>query len=213
MIPRLRMWRRRLPLLAAASVFAAGNLALFLGYRSSTQTRRAGLEARRDDLRRSVDAREGEATRLTAQRERLSGVSSAIEEFYGRRIGTERETLAPVVAEVHAILKEAGVSAPQISYTTTPAQKLPLVQMRIAFSVRCDYPRFKQLLRAFEGSRRWIVVRDVSINRDNERPGSVQVQIDLVTYFSEREGAPGSPEKPEKAGKADKGAVPARKTG
>ncbi len=188
-------WRRRLPLVAAAVLFAAGNLAVFLAYRSSTETRRAGLEARRDDLKRTVEAQEADSARVTGQRARLGGVSEAMETFYGKRIGSERTTLAPVVDEVHSILKEAGVSAPQIAYATTPMLKLPIVQMRITFAVHCDYPRFKRLLRAFETSKAWLVVRDISIARDSGQPGQVQVQIELVTYFADRE-EPGAPMKP-----------------
>jgi hypothetical protein len=185
---------RQLAILLAAVLFAGGNLAFFLAYRTGSQTRRATLEARRDDLRRSVEAGEAEASRVTGQKGRLGDVSAAIDEFYGHRIGTERETLAPVVAEIHSILKETGVAAPQISYTTAAVQKLPLVQMRITFTVRCDYNRFKQLLRTFEVDPKWIAVRDVAISRDNDRPGSVQVQLDLVTYFSEGNGSSGHPE-------------------
>ncbi len=57
------------------------------------------------------------------------------------------------------------------------------------FTIRCDYSRFKQLLRAFEASPKWIAVRGIGIARDNDRPGSVQVQMSLVTYFAE----PGEP--------------------
>jgi len=199
---------RKIPLIAAALLFAGGNFAFFLAYRSGTHTRRAALEARRDELKRTVEAGEAEAARVSAQKDRLGGVSAAMEEFYGRRIGTEREGLAPVVDEIHAILRDNGVAAPQISYTTAPLPKLPLLQMRIAFTVRSDYARFKQLLRAFEASRRWIVVKDVAINRDPERPGSVQVQLNLVTYFSEDAATPGQP-----ADGAGKGALAARRAG
>ena len=187
-------WRRRLPLLAAAALFAVGNLVFFLSYRSTFHDRRIGLEARRDDLKRSVESREAEAARLAGQRERLNGVSTAIEEFYGKRIGPQRESLAAIVAEVHNVLQGAGVSTAQISYTTTGMQKLPLTQMRIVFSVRCDYARFKRLLRAFETDKRWIAVRSVSINRD-EQPGSVQVQLELATYFRDADAPPSTPEK------------------
>ena len=213
---KLALWRRRLPLVAAAVLFAGGNLGVFLTYRSSTQTRRAALEARRDEMKRAVEAQEAEATRLTGQRERLGGVSAAMEAFYGKRIGRERETLAPVVAEVHAILKEAGITTSQISYSTAPVAKLPLVQMRIGFGVHCDYPRFKKLLRGFEASRAWLVVRDISISRDSAQPGQVQVQVELVTYFAERGDTP-APEKPAPGKAADgiqgKGAAPARRVG
>jgi Tfp pilus assembly protein PilO len=207
---QIALWRR-LPLVLAAVLFASGNLGVFLTYRSSTQARRAALEARRDDLKRAVEAEEAEVARLTGQRERLGGVSAAMEVFYGKRIGRERETLAPVVAEVHAILKEAGVAAPQISFATAAVPKLPLLQMRVAFGVLCDYARFKRLLRGFEASRAWLVVRDISISRDSSQPGQVQVQIELVTYFAEP-GDAQTPANPTPSVKA-RGAVPARRVG
>ena len=212
----LGVWGRRLPLVAAAVLFAGANLGVFLAYRSSTQTRRAALEARRDELKGAVEKQEADAAHVAGQRERLGGVSAAMETFYNKRIGRERETLAPVVEEVHAILKEAGVAAPQISYQTSPVLKLPLVQMRVSFGVHCDYPRFKRLLHAFETSKAWLVVRDISISRDSGQPGQVQVQVELVTYFAERDEAP-APEKPA-PGKASAGArakapAPTRRTG
>src|SRR6185369_3932709 len=95
-------WRRQLPALAGALVFAAANLVFFVVYGSGADTRRAALESRRESLAKTVAAAEKEANRLTAQKERLSGVSEAMEEFYGRRIGTQRETLAGVVEDLHA---------------------------------------------------------------------------------------------------------------
>jgi len=188
------LWRRQLMLLAAAAVFAGGNLVFFLTYRSGWQTRRESLEARRNEMRQAAHAKETEAEKLVAQRERLSGVSSAIDEFYGHRIGPERETLATIVAELHGVLKDVGVTVPSISYGTAAVAKLPLMQMKMTFSVKSDYPRFKRLLRAFETNKRWIAVRSIAITRDNEQPGSVTVQIELVTYFAEPEAGRASEE-------------------
>lgn len=199
MKPLQELWRRQLPLLAAAALFAGGNLAFFLTYRSGWQTRREALEARRDELRRSAQVREKEAEKLVSQRDRLSGVSDAIEEFYGHRIGPERDTLAGIVGEVHAVLKTVGVSTPQISYTTQAVAKLPLTSMKISFSAKCDYTRFKRLLRAFEVDRRWIAVRGISITRDPEGPGAVTVQLELATYFAEPEGKAGDSGEPPRA--------------
>ena len=204
-LPNVR--ERRLLLFVLALLFAGANLAFFLTYRSSFEDRRAALERRREDLKHAVETAEAEAARVSGQKERLGGVSAAIEEFYGHRVGSERETLAPVVAELHDILKENGVNTTQITYTTAADKKLPLSQMRIVFTVRCDYGRFKQLLHAFETSRHWIAVRDIAINRDPERPGSVQVQIGLLTYFTEGE-APAEP-----AESAARMAAPSRRAG
>jgi hypothetical protein len=205
---QMSMWRRRLPIVAAAGLFAVANLGVFLAYRTSTNTRRQALETRREDLKRAVAAGEAEAAKVSVQKDRLGGVSAAMDEFYGHRIGTEKETLAAIVAELHRILKETNVSVPQISYGVSAVPKLPLIQMRVGFSVKCDYARFKKLLHGFESSRSWLVVRDVSISRDAE-PGSVQVQLDLITYFADSDLAPGKP----KTDAGARGVVPARKVG
>jgi Tfp pilus assembly protein PilO len=206
-------WNRRLPLALAALVFAAANLVTFLGYRSSTSDRRAALEARRDDLARTVASREAEAERLAQQKERLSGVSEAIEEFYGRRIGTQDETLAALVADLHASLEEAGIETTQISYATASVPKLPLTRMRVTFPVRSDYGRFKRLLKIFETGKRWIAVESVSIQRDTEQPGAVSVQLGLATYFADREStSPDAKSPAPPSGTPARGAVPAARS-
>jgi len=171
-------------LLALSVLFAAGNLAFFLWYRSTTQDRERALEARRAQLAKDVESAQNEAARLSGQRERMSQVSSAISEFYDRRVGARRETLAPVVQEIHTVLRRVGVNPAQISYAMAPVADLPLTEMKIGFSFRNDYAKFKQLLEAFESDRKWIVVRDVILSRDTDFPGGVQVHVDLSTYFS-----------------------------
>ena len=210
----LPRWNRRLPLALGALVFAAANLLFFLAYRSSTNERAAALEGRRDELARTVASREAEAEKLAGQKDRLVGVSEAMEEFYEHRVGTQDETLAALVADLHAIIEEAGVEANQISYATAPVLKLPLTRMRVAFAVKCDYGRFKKLLRIFEQSKRWIAVDSISIRRDTEQPGSVYVQLGLVTYFAEPDENPASPPGAKSpappSGAPARGAVPAR---
>jgi hypothetical protein len=187
---RENAWRRRAGLLVVAALFLVANLAFLLGSRSIRAARRQALEDRRATLTSQVAAREAEAKKLIGARDRLAQVSSAIGEFYGRRVGTRRQTLAPVVEEVHAVMRKAGVAPSSISYSTAPLKSLALSQMLIGFSFQSDYARFKRLLAAFEANPRWIVVREVSLSRDSETVGEVQVRLVLGTYFSNEERPP-----------------------
>jgi Tfp pilus assembly protein PilO len=187
--PRIRV--RRAGWLAAAGILLAANVGFFLWYRGTARDRKTALESRRASLEREVQTKEAEAKKLAEDRRRLSEVRSALDEFYGHRIGGQRETLANVVDEVHTILRKGGVSPGQIGYSTGKVENPPLRQMVINFSFRGDYARFKQLLDAFQASRKWIAIRDIGLSRDSETPGSVQVRVALVTYFlSEEEPAP-----------------------
>jgi Tfp pilus assembly protein PilO len=175
---------RRAAILLFAGIFLVANAAFWLWYRSTTNDRRVATEARRAALARDVEAKEKEAAGLVAQRERLSQVSDAIDEFYGKRVGSSRETLAPIVLELHTILAKAGISPVSVVYSTKPLVNLPLSEMTIIFAFRNDYNQLKQLLVAIESERRWLVVRDISLNRDHELPGAVQVRMTLATYFT-----------------------------
>ncbi|HEY6065335.1 MAG TPA: hypothetical protein VIY96_04215 [Thermoanaerobaculia bacterium] len=181
---RENIWKRRAGLLVVAGLFLLANLAFLLGSRSIRAARKEALESRRASLTSEVSAREAEAKKLSDERDRLAQVASVIDEFYGRRVGTRRATLAPIVEEIHAVMKKSGVSPRSIGYSTSPVKTLPLSQMEIAFGFQSDYARFKRLLAAFEGNPRWIVVREVSLSRDADTLGEVQVRLALATYFS-----------------------------
>ncbi|HEX7252189.1 MAG TPA: hypothetical protein VF376_04840 [Thermoanaerobaculia bacterium] len=181
------VWARRGTLLAVSGLLLAGNLAFFLWYRSTMRQRQVALESRRAALAKDVEATEAEAAHLGRQRGHLLQVSEALDEFYGQRVGPQRETLAPRIDELHAILRRVGISPSDIRYLSTPVKDLPLSEMKISFSFHNDYDQFKKLLAAFESSKQWIAVRQVALSRDQEAAGSVQVRMELSTYFLEQE--------------------------
>ena len=181
----LAVWRRRAGLLAAAGVFLVANAAFFVWYRGTAQSRQEGLEARRTALAAEAATAEREAARLDGQSRRLSQVSAAIGDFYGKRIGTQRATLAPVIDEIHATLKRVGIAPAQIAYTVAPLKGLPLSEMSAGFSFAADYNKFKRLLEAFETGSRWIVVREIALQGNPETPGSITARVTVATYFSE----------------------------
>ena len=187
---RSGVWARRAAWLVAAGVLLAANAGFFFWYRGTARDRREALESRRAALEKDVEAKEAEARKLAGDRKRLSEVRAALDEFYGHRIGAQRETLAAVVDEIHTILRKGGVSPAQISYASAQGEQGSLVPMKVAFSFKGDYARFKQLLDAFQTSRKWISVQDVALARDADTPGSVQVRVGLVTYFLAEEEQP-----------------------
>ena len=186
---RASIWRQRAGLLVVAALFLIANVGLLIGARSITSARRAALEEQRAALTHEVTAREAEAAKLEGERSRLARVSTVIDEFYGRRVGSRRATLAPIVEEIHAVMLRSGVSPTTISYGTSALRNVPLSEMVISFNFNSDYARFKRLLAAFESNRRWIVVRDVSLSRA-ETAGEVQVNMQLATYFADEDKIP-----------------------
>lgn len=187
------VWRRRAWIVGLACAFLLSNLGFFLWYRSTARQRARGLEVERAALAASTAAKEQEAARLTGQRDRIALVSQAIREFYGKRVGRRREALAPLVDEMHAIFRRTGVFPLQISYSTAPVESLSLTEMLVSFGYATDYPTFKKLLAAIEADPHWIVVRQISVNRDPSTPSAVQLHMVLSTYFSGADDGPAPP--------------------
>jgi hypothetical protein len=169
--------------LVVSGLLLAGNLAFFFWYRSTARQREQALEARRVGLERDVAAVEVESARVARQREHVSQVSAALSEFYGKRVGSGRETLAPLVDELHTILRHVGVAPAQISYTTETLKDLSLTELRMSFSFKNDYARLKQLIAALETSRRWLIIRGIGISRDTEASANVLVQMQVSAFF------------------------------
>lgn len=179
-----RIWLRRAGLLAAAAILLAGNLAFFLWYRGTARERKASLEGRRAALEREVQTKEADAKKLAADQARLSEVRSAIDRFYSHSVGSREDTLAGIVDELHAILKRVGVSPGEIAYAVGKVPNPPISRMIVSFGFRGDYAKFKNLLDVIHSDRKWIAVREIALNRDQDTPGSVQGRLSLVTYFS-----------------------------
>jgi Tfp pilus assembly protein PilO len=182
-----RIWAKRAGLLAAAGLLLAGNLGFFVWYRGTARDRREALEMRRAALEREVHTKEQEARKLSDDRKRLTEVRSALDKFYSHSVGLRRETLAGFVDELHTTLKRVGVSPSEISYSTSVVQDPPISQMLVSFGFKGDYGKLKELLDALQTNRKWIAVRDISLNRDADVPGAVQVRLSMVTYFSGEE--------------------------
>ena len=182
-----RIWAKRAGLLAVAGLLLLANLGFFVWYRGTARDRREALEQRRSALEKQLQTKEQEAKKVAADVERLSEVRLALDKFYGQSVGVSREALAGFVDELHTILKRVGVSPAQIGYTTNPLKDPPISQMLIAFNFKGDYGKFKRLLEAVQTDRKWMAIREIGLNRDEEVPGGVLVHMSLVTYFSAEE--------------------------
>lgn len=177
------VWSRRIVGLVASGLLLVANLTFFFWYRSTARQREQSLEASRAALQREVEAAETESARLVRQREHLSQVSGALSEFYGKRVGSGRDSLAPLVDELHSTLRRVGVAPAQISYASVPLKDLSLTELKMSFNFKNDYARLKQFVAALETSRRWLVIRNIGVTRDTESPGSVSVQMQVSAFF------------------------------
>jgi Tfp pilus assembly protein PilO len=181
--PDLTPWRERAWIVVPALAFFLLNCVFFVAGRT--------IDARRSEAldRELASARERRASAQTAREDaerqsgRVEGIERAIDEFYGKRLGTLNETMAAMVDEIHQVCRKSGVRPGQISYGINGRSGSPLTAMTISFSVTGDYDTLRRLLKSFEDDPRWFVVRTIQVVRKPESVGSTEISLTAVTYF------------------------------
>ena len=175
-------FRDRRVLFVILLVAIAGNVAVLLSYRTFYDERlralvaeKASLEKRRDEARRRTESAEASERRLFETQEALTA-------FFSETLGKREERIAPLIEEIYATTRAAGLRPDAIAYTSTDEPGTDSLTM--TFSVSGPYADVKRLLAGLERSRRFLVVEQVGLSGGSETdPDLVSISIILTNYF------------------------------
>jgi Tfp pilus assembly protein PilO len=160
----------------------AANVAALVSYRTFYDDRlqalvseKASLEKRRDDTRRRAEAAEAQERKLFETQESLNA-------FFSETLGKRKERIAPLLEEIYATTRAAGLRPDAISYASTDEPGTDSLTM--TFSVAGPYGDVKRLLSGLERSKRFLVVEQVGLSGGGETdPDGVRISITVTNYF------------------------------
>jgi Tfp pilus assembly protein PilO len=175
-------FRDRRVLFVVLLVAIACNAAVLLSYRTFYDDRlralvseRASLEKKRDESRRRTENAEAKERRLFETQEALTA-------FFSETLGKREERIAPLIEEIYATTRSAGLRPDAISYTSTDEPGTDSLTM--TFSVSGPYGDVKRLLSGLERSKRFLVVEQVALSGGSETdPDVVNISITVTNYF------------------------------
>jgi len=194
-------WYGRLRVLAALLALVLANVAVLISYRGFADTRVAALEAERKELEAKRDAERQSLARLDESIKRLEALQQGLERFYTVTLGNRKDRLAPLIDEIHAITKKAGLAPDTIGYSEQQGAGGGTIHLN--FRVTGTYPEIKKLLATFESSARFLVVDAITIGIDASGSDLLTIGFSLSHYF--RESGPlgrGAPEAAARRGAA-----------
>lgn len=174
-------WRARLPFLVVLVVLLAANTVVLVGYRFYYEERFQGLRKEEETLRTRRDAARTALERARATQERVSSVQKAVDAFFSETIGTRESRLAPVLEEVYALTRKAGLRPSSISYGIGAEPGIDV--LRMTFQVSGRYADVKRLLGSFETSTQFFVVENVSVSLDPAQPDILGVSLVVGRFF------------------------------
>ncbi len=175
-------FRDRRVLFALLLVVIAGNVAVLLSYRTFYDERlralvaeKASLEKRRDEARRRTES-------VEASERRLFETQEALNAFFSETLGKREERIAPLIEEIYATTRAAGLRPDAIAYTSTDEPGTDSLTM--TFGVVGPYGDVKRLLSGLERSKRFLVVEQVALTGGSETdPDLVRITMTLTNYF------------------------------
>ncbi len=175
-------FRDRRVLFVVLLVVLAANAAVLLSYRTFYDERlqalvseQAALRTRRDEARRRTQDAEASERKLFETQEALNA-------FFSETLGKREDRIAPLIEEIYATTRAAGLRPDAISYTSTDAPGTDSLTM--TFAVAGPYADFKRLLAGLERSKRFLVVEQVGLSGGSaDDPDLVNVSITVTNYF------------------------------
>ena len=175
-------FRDRKVLFVVLLVLLAADVAVLVSYRTFYDVRLRALVAeqealsnRRDDVRRAAAA-------AAASERKLFETQETLTTFFGETLGKREERIAPLLEEIYATTREAGLRPDSISYASVDEPGTDALTM--TFSVAGPYRDVKRLLAALEQSKRFLVVEQLSLSGGAEAdPEAVKISLLVTNYF------------------------------
>ena len=131
--------------------------------------------ARRDESRRRTENAETSERKLFETQEALTA-------FFSETLGKRQERIAPLIEEIYATTRAAGLRPDAISYTSTDEPGTDSLTM--TFGVAGSYGDVKRLLSGLERSKRFLVVEQVGLSGGSDTdPDVVRISITVTNYF------------------------------
>lgn len=175
-------FRDRKVLFLLLLVALACNAAVLLSYRTFYDERlralvseKTGLEKRRDESRLRTEKAEASERRLFETQEALTA-------FFSETLGKREERIAPLIEEIYATTRAAGLRPDAITYGSIDEPGTDSLTM--TFEVAGPYGDVKRLLSGLERSKRFLVVERVGLSGGSETdPDLVGISITVTNYF------------------------------
>jgi Tfp pilus assembly protein PilO len=183
------LWKRlRAPLLALLGL----NLVTFAVYTLPRTLQDRSVNQRAAALRQEAERQRRASARLREQAEVLSVNAVDAQRFYREAVGTRKEGLLAVIAEVERAADEHGLKRGSRGYHPEEVKGAPLDRFVISMPVSGSYRQLVAFLGKLESSRHFVTIDRVQLR---EKEGGADLSVVLSAYLLAEEG-----EKKDRAG-------------
>jgi Tfp pilus assembly protein PilO len=142
------------------------------------------LEGSRAEFKKELSEAERTQKTLAAFYDKLQTTQSNIDEFYNKVLGSKQENLISVQREIVDIGTEYRINPEIVSYSNKDNVENGLEEFSINVPVEGDYADLRNFIAKLESSKSFLIVEGISLTGTKEGGLTLQLQIQLTTYFN-----------------------------
>ena len=179
-------WRARL--LPAFLALLGVNLLAAAVWTGPRYWRQRGAAARAEAARAEVERRRASAASLRERAAAIRANGADLQRFYRSLAGSEKADLLPTLEAIEELARAPGLRPGARSYRREDVTDARVDRVAVTLPLEGTYPQLVAFLRELERSPRFLTVDRVALRGDDERGGTLQVE--LSTYLRRADAAP-----------------------
>jgi Tfp pilus assembly protein PilO len=153
------------------------------------------LRSEREDVRRDLRTATGRIATMKELIARYDEEVERLEDFYGRRLGTQAERMTAIQKEIRSIGGEFHIDPESIDYNPAEVEGTDLMQLQITMPLLGGYPNLRQFVNRIESSEHLLIVDSIELAGSREGGAMLNLTIKIATFFR----APGRAPEPARA--------------
>ena len=142
------------------------------------------LEGSRAAFKKELSEAERTQKTLAAFYEKLQATQTNISDFYEKILGSKQDKLISVQREIVDIGAEYRINPEIVSVTNKDNEENGLEEFSISVPVEGDYADLRNFIAKLESSKSFLIVEQISLTGTKEGGLTLQLQIQLTTYFN-----------------------------
>lgn len=144
----------------------------------------AELETRRTTAQLTERTERKSLEQLRQVRGHVEGVDTGIKAFFDEMLATKRERLVPFQGALLELGDEFNVAPRSVSIGEEELEREGLEALAFSFPLTGGYENLRQFLSRLETMEQFVLVRSVSLTGAKEGGRTLQLNIEIETYFS-----------------------------
>jgi len=141
------------------------------------------MESEKQSFVRDYQAAQDREKGLRGEWERIVSAEEGLRKFYTEQLGTKRERLVSIEKAIQQVAMEFQIDPREVRFDSEDVVEGRVERFAVRTPLRGDYQSLRRFIARLEGAPRFWVIDRVSLSGTKEGGATLQLNVDVATYF------------------------------